>query len=296
MPRYFLEVAYRGTAFHGWQRQKNAIAVQNVLEEALSRLLRTSVALKGASRTDAGAHARQNFAHFDFPESLPEKIVLNLNRLLPESVLVRAIYEVPQYAHARFSVRTRLYAYCVHFHRDPFRDSFSYRYPLPSSIQIDNGRAVSGAPPIDMHALGQATRLLLTHTDFSAFAKTNGKETSPHCRIVYARWFWFAARRQLIFLIEGNRFLRGMIRALVGTLLRVATGYYSLEDFHQILIHSQKSKVDFTPPGHGLYLLRIRYPFAFVWTKYTERGRISGEAICPSSTPALFSSGSGGFY
>ncbi len=297
MPRYFLEVAYRGTAFHGWQRQKNAVAVQNVLEEALSRILRTSVALKGASRTDAGAHARQNFAHFDFSEALPEKIVLYLNRLLPESVVVRAIYEVPQGAHARFSVRSRLYAYCVHFHRDPFREEFSYRYPL--AVSSFSGGAIvriRRVPPLDMHALHRATRFLLTHTDFSAFAKTNGHTASPHCRILYARWFWFAARSQLIFLIEGNRFLRGMIRALVGTLLRVATGYFTPEDFHQILVHRQKSKVDFTPPGHGLYLLRVRYPFAFVWTKYTEEGRVAGQAICPSSVPALFTSGFSVFH
>ncbi len=276
MPRFFIELSYRGTAFHGWQRQKNAIGVQNVVEEALSRLFRRTILVKGASRTDAGAHARQNFAHFDLDEYPPEDVVRRLNWLLPDGVACKAIYEVPAEAHARFSVRTRVYAYCVHFQPDPFRELYSYRFPL---FRV-KGRVSSGDLPVDIDAMNRCAQMLTSHIDYTAFAKGLLVDQNPACRVLYARWRYFPARSQLIFIIEANRFLRGMIRGLVGTMLRVGAGFLTVDDFKDILHKKEKFKVDFSPPGSGLHLLRVKYPFRFVWRVYNLDG-LKQDRGCP---------------
>lgn len=251
MARYFIEVAYKGFHYHGWQRQKNAVGIQNLIEEALSRVFKTEIQVKGASRTDAGANAYQNFAHFDWNGEIPPRPIFRLNYLLPKDVVVKAIYRVPDEAHARFSALLRTYMYRIHLKLNPFLEELSYYYPVPGNL--------------DISLMNQCARMLLEHVDYTAFARSDPQTYSMKCYITYARWFYNPARGQLLFVIEGNRFLRGMVRGLVGTMLRVGKGLMTAEEFERVLKTGHKERVDFSPPGHGLYLKRLKYPFRFVW-------------------------------
>ncbi|NPA33806.1 MAG: tRNA pseudouridine(38-40) synthase TruA [Chlorobi bacterium] len=255
MARYFIEVAYKGFHYHGWQRQKNAVGIQNLIEDALSRVFKTEIQVKGASRTDAGAHAYQNFAHFDWDDEIPPKPIFRLNYLLPHDVVVKGLYRVPDEAHARFSALLRTYVYRVHLKRNPFLEELSYYYPIPGTL--------------DISLMNRAATLLLNYNDYTAFARSDPQTYSMKCYITYARWFYNKARQQLVFIIEGNRFLRGMVRGLVGTMLRVGRGLMPIEEFEHVLRTGHKERVDFSPPGHGLYLKRLKYPFRFVWERWT---------------------------
>ncbi len=256
MARYFLEIAYRGYHYAGWQRQKNAVGIQNLIEDALARVFRAPIQVKGASRTDAGAHAYQNFAHFDWDEAMPERIVYRLNYLLPPDVIVRAVHRVPDQAHARFNVLLRTYIYRIHLVRDPFREELSYRYPIRGTL--------------DLQAMNQAAKLLTRYEDYTAFARSDPQTHTMQCIVTYARWFYCPSRKELRFVIQANRFLRGMIRGLVGTMMRVGRGLMSVEEFEHILASGHKERVDFSPPGHGLYLKRIIYPFKFAFGSWYE--------------------------
>lgn len=235
-----------GTEFSGWQRQKHTVAVQNVVETALSKVIGKEIKTTGSSRTDAGAHALRNYAHFDHEGELPKRFLQRVNWLLPEAVRVRAVYRVPEQAHARFSVVSRTYIYAVALQDNPLWHKHAYLYPFKHKI--------------DISLLNQCARLLTHHTYYKSFARADPQTTSYTCCVGYARWRLWRGRF-LLFIIEANRFLRGMVRSLAGTMLKVARGSMSPAHFEALLRGEVASGVDFSPPAHGLYLVRIKYPF-----------------------------------
>ena len=245
MKRYFIETAYKGTNYHGYQIQKNKLSVQERIEKAISTVLNTPIVTKGSSRTDAGVHARQNFAHFDTDIELPEDFLYRINTLFPHDIVVKRIIPVNEEQHARFSATSRSYEYYIHYEKDPFLEEFSYRYFL-------------GKP--DIEKMNQAAKYLLKYEDFSCFCKAKTDVKTKICDIRYAKWE-IAEDEKMVFYISADRFLRGMVRAVVGTLLRVGTGKYTIQEFEDIIKSKNRSRADFSPPPQGLFLTRVEYPF-----------------------------------
>ena len=245
MKRYFIEVCYDGAGFGGFQIQQNQQTIQGALEDALSILFRQSIPLTGASRTDAGVHALQNFFHFDTDIEIIAKHIYNLNALLPNSIVVNEILIVPNNAHCRFDAIKRSYLYKIHTIKSPFLEGRSWYYPFP----------------LDILALQQAADALLNYTDFESFSKKNTTVNTFDCNITKAKWLQEGSI--ITFNIDSNRFLRGMIRGLVGTMLQVGRGNTSLEGFNEIIRSKNEQNVDFSTPAHGLYLSEIEYPDYF---------------------------------
>ena len=245
MARYFIEVSYDGAGFGGFQIQQNQQTVQGELEKALNILFRQSIPLTGASRTDAGVHALQNFLHFDTDIAILSKHVYNLNAILPNSIVVRDIYIVPAAAHSRFDAIKRSYIYKIHTQKSPFLEGRSWYYPFPVSIS----------------ALQAAADTLLLHQHFESFSKKNTTVNTFDCKITKAQWSQQGSLIQ--FDIDSNRFLRGMIRGLVGTMLQVGRGQIDLARFEEIIRLKNEQNVDFSTPAHGLYLSEIQYPDYF---------------------------------
>ena len=245
MARYFIEVCYDGASFGGFQIQNNHITIQGELEKALATLFRTPITLTGASRTDAGVHALQNYLHFDTELPISAKHIYNLNSILPNAIVVRGIYIVPADAHSRFDATKRSYIYRLHTIKDPFLEGRSWFYPFP----------------VDLSLLQAAADTLLTYTDFESFSKKNTSVNTFDCTITKAAWL--QAGENVSFHIHSNRFLRGMIRGLVGTMLQVGRGQLSLEQWHDIIRSKNEQKVDFSTPAYGLYLEAIKYPDYF---------------------------------
>lgn len=241
--RYFLELSYNGTAYHGWQRQPNALSVQQVLEEALTTLLGTETTIVGAGRTDTGVHAKQLYAHFDADISVDEAVELafRLNRFLPKDIAICAIHEVNPKAHARFDATSRSYEYHITQKKDPFGSEFAYHFNLP----------------LDLDAMNTAAAVLLKHTNFKCFSRSKTDVKTYECEVTEA--FWKQQNHKLIFYISANRFLRNMVRAVAGTLLDVGTGKCSLSDFQSILDSQDRTKAGSSAPAHGLFLTRVQY-------------------------------------
>ena len=242
MARYFIELSYDGAMFGGFQIQQNKATVQGALEKAMETLYRTPIALTGASRTDAGVHAFQNFLHFDTEIAILPKHIYNLNAILPNSVVVKGIYQVPDTAHSRFDAIKRGYIYKIHTSKNPFLEGRSWYYPFP----------------LDLNLMQVAANSLLTYTDFESFSKKNTQVNTFQCAITKANWTLNGADIQ--FDIHSNRFLRGMIRGLVGTMLQVGRGQISIDEWHQIVASKDEQRVDFSTPAYGLYLSEIIYP------------------------------------
>ena len=242
MARYFLEVSYDGSSFGGFQIQANQQTIQGEIEKALETIFRAPLALSGASRTDAGVHGFQNFFHFDTHLQIESKHIYNMNALLPKTIIVKNIYAVPDDAHARFDAIKRAYLYKIHTQKNPFLEGRSWYYPFP----------------VDMVRMQSATDSLLTYTSFESFSKKNTQVNTFECQISKA--FWEQTADGLTFHITANRFLRGMIRGLVGTLLQVGRGQISLERWHEIVLSKNEQLADFSTPAHGLYLSLIQYP------------------------------------
>ena len=247
MSRYLLAFSYDGGSFHGYQIQPNATTVQSVLQDKLSLLLGSSLEIVGSSRTDAGVHAHQQFAHFDLPEGkkVKENWVFRLNRMLPESLAVQGIYEVAEDFHARFAALSRTYEYRISPSKSPFNSAYAYRFGVD----------------LDVAAMNEAASLFFQHTDYQCFSKVKTEVATFECTIMQASWEWRG--EELVFTIQGNRFLRGMIRGLVGTMLQVGRGQKRIEDFHAIIRSKNEQNVDFSTPAHGLYLSEIKYPDYF---------------------------------
>jgi tRNA pseudouridine38-40 synthase len=241
--RYFLDLAYNGTNYHGWQVQKNANTVQGEFEKALSKLLRQPIGVIGSGRTDTGVHAEQQLVHIDWEEELDtEQLQFRLNALLPPDISVKSILPVHPKAHARFSALFRNYEYRICRKKNPFLQKLCYV----------NTRA------FDVAAMNKATALLLQWEDFECFSKIHTDVKHFRCTIMEARWE--AAGDQLIFYIRANRFLRNMVRAIVGTLLDVGQGRMSQEEFQQVLESRDRSRAGRSAPAQGLFLTKVEYP------------------------------------
>jgi tRNA pseudouridine38-40 synthase len=242
MPRYFLEVMYKGTAYSGFQVQANALTVQSAVEDALKLYLREEVNLTGSSRTDSGVHAMQNYFHFDFTGLIPSTFVYNVNAILQADVVVRKIIEVDEEAHCRFDAISREYAYFLYHEKDPFREDRAWFYPYK----------------LDLESLNRAASILMEYQDFTSFSKRNTQVKTFKCRIEES--FWESRTDGLVYHVKGNRFLRGMVKGLVGTMLQMGRGKIGEEGFRAIIESMDCSKADFTPPAHGLFLVRVNYP------------------------------------
>ncbi len=242
--RYFAELSYNGTHFHGWQIQPNAITVQELLDKALSTLLRQKVETVGCGRTDAGVHARQFYVHFDvLSTQLLSSDLISLNSLLPYDIAVKRIQEVAPEAHARFDATLRSYEYHIHFHKDPFKHTFSW--------------LLRDVP--DIASMNTAAGFLMQYTDFSCFSKSNTQVFTNNCKISRAEWV--ETEQGMVFHISADRFLRNMVRAIVGTLLMVGKGTLPPEALHDIIISKNRSNAGASVPACGLYLTEVTYPY-----------------------------------
>lgn len=242
--RYFIELAYNGTNYHGWQYQPNAASVQETLNTALSTILKTSIDVVGAGRTDTGVHAKQMFAHFDFDAEIDVAFLIHkLNSFLPKDIAIINLHKVHETAHARFDATKRTYEYHIHTQKNVFENEGSWYYP--SKLDID--------------AMNEATKLLFSHTDFECFSKVNTDVNTFNCKIEEA--YWQQNADKLIFTIAADRFLRNMVRAIVGTIINIGLGKITLHDFQTILESKDRNQAGFSVPAHGLYLTKIEYKY-----------------------------------
>jgi tRNA pseudouridine38-40 synthase len=242
--RYFIEFSYKGTKYSGWQRQNNAISVQQLLDEALSRILRDPIDTVGSSRTDTGVHAEQQYAHFDKVTTIKDLDLLayKLNSLLPADIAVHRVFQVDETAHSRFDATYRRYEYRIVRRKNPFLSGTSHIFHKP----------------LDIGLMNEAAMLLLTYKNFESFSKIHTQVNNFLCDITQAEWF--EKDEILVFSIKSNRFLRGMVRALVGTLLEVGTGKRSIADFEKIILVQDRSKAGPQAPPEGLFLVEVGYP------------------------------------
>ena len=242
--RYFIELAYKGTQYHGWQLQPNAISIQELIHKAFSTVLRTEIDVVGAGRTDAGVHAEQLFAHFDFENDFNlNEVQYKVNALLPNDIAVYEIFKVKPEAHARFDAVSRSYEYRIFLGRNPFLTEVTW--------QLINKK-------LNIAKMNEASKILLTYTNFKCFSRSNSDVKTFNCVISNAEWV--LENQKLIFKISADRFLRNMVRAIVGTLIDVGTGRTSIEAFKQIIESKDRTKAGFSVPAQGLFLTRVVYP------------------------------------
>jgi tRNA pseudouridine38-40 synthase len=241
--RYFIVFSYFGKSYHGWQSQPNAITIQAVLEDSISKLLGIKIAVVGAGRTDAGVHAKQMYAHFDFEGELAfDDFVFRLNAFLPDDIAVASIHPVANDAHARFDAIERTYEYWITQSKNPF--------------YIDTAHYVRHE--LDIDAMNKAAQIIQAHNDFECFSKSNTEVRTFLCKIKEAEWTLHTDT--LVFRITADRFLRNMVRAIVGTLIDVGVGNKNLEDVRIILKGKDRSLAGASVPAKGLYLTKIVYP------------------------------------
>lgn len=245
--RYFLELAYSGTSYFGWQRQPQQISVQQTLEEALSTILNTPITITGCGRTDTGVHAKQYFAHFDVTDELPQRFTSRLNKFLPKDIAVFRSIAVAEDAHARFHAYHRAYEYRVDLRKNPFGERTAYQFPFYAHL--------------DTELLKAAAQLLLAYDEFAPFCKTNHDAKTLYCNLSRAEWIIDESQHQMVFHIASNRFLRGMVRLIVGMCIRVGLGKISLQSVQTAMERQQPLKGSWSAPAQGLYLTDIRYPF-----------------------------------
>ncbi len=244
MYRYFIELAYNGSGYNGWQIQPNAPSVQEDINKALSLLLKQEINVTGAGRTDTGVHASFFVAHFDSETAILHTKALTdkLNRFLGKNIAIKDIYAVAPDAHARFSARSRTYKYYINKTKNPFSYPFAYRpHPLP-----------------DIRLMNKACELLLRYEDFTSFSKLHTDVKTNVCHLMEA--YWEETDEQLVFTIKADRFLRNMVRAIVGTLLDVGQERITLEQFQKIIESKDRCKAGTSVPGNALFLCNIEYP------------------------------------
>jgi tRNA pseudouridine38-40 synthase len=242
MPRYFLEVAYKGTNYSGFQIQANASSIQQEVEKALEVFLRQRPALTTSSRTDGGVHALQNFFHFDYEGVIDKRQLYNINALLPADIVLKDVRPVAPDAHCRFDAISREYRYYLYRSKDPFLNDRAWFYPYT----------------LDLEKLAAAADSLKGCQDFTSFAKRNTQVKTFVCTLSESNWSEY--QNGLVYTVKANRFLRGMVRGLVATMLHVGRGKLSLEEFAGILVQKDNRLADFSAPGHGLFLHRVYFP------------------------------------
>jgi len=242
MPTYFLALAYKGTRFAGFQIQDNAITIQGQVERAMATYLRENIQLTGSSRTDAGVHANRNFFHFSIDRPLKDEFVYHVNAILPPDIAISGLYAVPEGSHSRFDAIGRRYKYYIYNSKNPFLNDRSWYYPYP----------------MDLDDLNQAASFLLGLHDFTSFAKRRTQVYTHMCTLSVCQWQETADG--WVFTVEGNRFLRGMVRAMVGTMVKVGRKKINVESFQKVLLSKDSAMADFSAPGHGLFLDDVIYP------------------------------------
>ncbi len=243
--RYFIQLSYNGTNYHGWQVQPNAITVQEVITEALSTIFNQDIKLIGCGRTDTGVHASHFMAHFDLIEARDierEKLVFRLNRFLPDDIAIHKLYAVKPDAHARFDALSRTYQYFITKNKNPFR-SYSH-WHMTHQLNVEK--------------MNEAASLLFDYDDFTSFSKLHTDAKTNICKIYKAEWE--DRGDELVFTIKADRFLRNMVRAVVGTLLEVGRGKLDMNGFRQVIESKNRCSAGSSVPGHGLFLCFIEYP------------------------------------
>jgi len=242
--RYFIEFAYNGKDYFGFQVQPNAISIQETLDKSLSLILRDSIEIVGAGRTDSGVHAKQMYAHFDTEVEFDiQATIQKLNSFLPKDIAIFRIIPVHADAHARFDATSRTYEY----HITTFKDVFN----IDGSWKVNH--------KLDLDLMNEACKILFEYIDFECFSKVHTDVRTFNCKITEA--YWQQNENQIIFTISADRFLRNMVRAIVGTLVNVGIHKTSLEDFRNIIESKNRSKAGFSVPAHGLYLTKVKYPY-----------------------------------
>ena len=236
-------MSYNGGAYHGWQIQPNAVTVQETIQDALSKLLNTELSITGAGRTDTGVHASQMFAHFDIDETIDtEKLAYKLNSFLPKDIAIQSIFQVNNDAHTRFHAIKRSYDYKIVLKKDVFQ--FDYAYYMHQNLDVDK--------------MNEAASILPEYKDFQCFSKSNTDVKTYNCKIEYAQWK--LEDDMLIFTISADRFLRNMVRAIVGTLVTIGLGKLEVDDMHKIIASKNRGEAGFSVPAKGLYLTEVLYP------------------------------------
>ncbi len=254
--RYFIKFSYSGTNYHGWQVQPNAITVQRVLNKAVSTILNSEIDCMGAGRTDTGVHAKQMFAHFDYGQDIHvENTIHKLNSFLPKDIVVFDIIKVHNDAHARFDAKKRTYEYHINTYKDAFLNKQSWYY----------------YQKIDIDLMNIASKILLNHTNFQTFSKVKTDVNTFNCTIYEAIWTRCTKEQiddkqeniNIVFTISADRFLRNMVRAIVGTLIYVGLHKITLHEFNEIIESKNRNNAGFSVPAHGLYLTKIDYDFLY---------------------------------
>ncbi|MBW6533583.1 MAG: tRNA pseudouridine(38-40) synthase TruA [Mariniphaga sp.] len=244
MHRYFAQLSFKGTRYHGWQIQPNAVSVQETVEKALSTILREKISVVGAGRTDTGVHAPFFVLHFDTSEEIRDckKLVFRLNSFLPPDIAIQKIWPVPEDAHARFSAVSRTYHYYITTEKNPFQTGTAFYYREKP----------------DVAKMNEAAEILFEYDDFTSFSRLHTDVKTNLCKIYQAEWL--LEGKMLVFKIKADRFLRNMVRAIVGTLLEVGKGKLSLNDFRKIIEKKNRGAAGASAPAHGLFLANIEYP------------------------------------
>ena len=244
--RYFMRLSFNGESFHGWQSQQNAKSIQSTIKDAMIVVLRESVEIVGAGRTDAGVHAREFYAHFDLSRELllaeRRNLVYHLNGYLPDNISVSEILPVKNDAHSRFSASSRTYQYIITRKKDPFRQAFSLYYPGKLNLSIMN----------------KGAQIIKNNLDFTSFAKLPMETKTNICNVEYA--VWEEKGDLMIFTITADRFLRNMVRAIVGTLIEIGRGKIDLEDLEKIILSKDRRAAGYSVPANGLFLVSVNYP------------------------------------
>lgn len=254
MPRYFLEVSYKGAAYSGFQSQQNANTVQAEIEKAFEIIRKEKLVMTGSSRTDSGVHALQNFFHFDTILPLHQRkgvdgeahFAYKLNAILPDDIVIKAIKPVPDEAHCRFDAISRQYNYHIYRHKDPFIKDRAFFFPYK----------------LDIQKLQQAADIVKEYTDFTSFSKRNTQVKTFQCQIIESNWF--VQDNCLVYNVKANRFLRGMVRALTATMLKIGREKISIPEFRNIIEAKDCTKASFAVPAHGLFLVQVEYPHGLI--------------------------------
>jgi tRNA pseudouridine38-40 synthase len=246
MPRYFLELSYKGTAYSGFQSQDNANTIQAEVEKAFAILQKEKVIMTGSSRTDTGVHALQNYFHFDFEQPVNPHFAYKMNAILPGDIVVKDLRIVADDAHCRFDAVSRSYHYYIYRQKDPFLRDRAFFFPY----KLDKGK------------MEEAAALIKEYTDFTSFSKRNTQVKTFECQVKESAWI--IEDNQLIYKVKANRFLRGMVRAMTATMLKVGRNKLSLEEFKQVIEARDCTKASFAVPPQGLFLVNVEYPVSLI--------------------------------
>ncbi len=250
LKRFFVELSYLGTHYHGWQRQPNKISIQETVENAFSTVLRCQIIIFGCGRTDTGVHASQYFFHFDFDKDLPPHFLSTINRMIPGDIAIKQIFQQEDTSrHARFDACIRTYEYQITFQKNPFLllNTWKYNYAVNPNFQL----------------MEKAARLIANYTEFTPFCKTGHSAKSMVCHISESVWIFNPEKEIAIYKISANRFLRGMVRLIVGAQIQIGIQKMSLEELEYALENQSYLRQSLSIPAEGLTLTAVRYPWDF---------------------------------